>query len=384
MSATPQAKLFADLPDHAAEFDDRALAIDKVGIKDLTYPIQILDQQNKVQHTVARVNLYVSLPHHFKGTHMSRFIELLNAQRGEMTIRNMPKFLGDIQQRLESDDAHIELRFPYFISKKAPVSKVESLMEYQCAFKASKRGANVDFTLTVDVPVKSLCPCSKAISDYGAHNQRSVIRVEIRSTEFIWIEDVAELVESCASAPLYALLKREDEKYVTELAYDNPKFVEDLVRDVVLKLKELPGTRWLHVAAENHESIHNHSAYAEIEWSLDEEHAKQQVELVFPTDDGGSTPPLPFGEWLSEARQSRAYSQQDFAQLIGVSPAHLSRVESGEKRLSEEALRRAAELLGQNPETLLLRAGIVPENLLQAILNSPESFRDWARDEVGA
>ncbi|MBN2191178.1 MAG: GTP cyclohydrolase I FolE2 [Polyangiaceae bacterium] len=368
--------LFKDLPDHAAEHDDRALAIDKVGIKDLSYPIQVLDRSNQVQHTIARVNLYVSLPHQFKGTHMSRFIEVLNARRGEVTIRNMPGILTDIQQRLEADDAHIELSFPYFVSKRAPVSGVESLMEYLCTFQASKRGSHVDFVLGVRVPVKSLCPCSKAISDRGAHNQRSLVDVEIRSSEFIWIEDVVSAVESCASAPLFALLKREDEKYVTELAYDNPKFVEDLVRDAIIALRQLDGVRWLRVAAENQESIHNHSAYAEIEWSVEED-AVVQEPLRFPAR--AEPEDLPFGAWLKQRRGARGFTQQDLADHLGVSAAHLSRVESGEKRLSEDSLQRAADLLGLDPLETSLRAGVVPADLLSVLARHPRELREWSR-----
>ncbi len=362
------------LPDHAAEHDHRALAIDKVGIKDLSYPIQVLDRRNQIQHTVARVNLYVSLPHHFKGTHMSRFIEVLNTRRGEVTIRNMPSILADIQKRLEADDAHIELTFPYFVSKRAPVSGVESLMEYLCTFKASKRGAEMDFVLGVRVPVKSLCPCSKSISDRGAHNQRSLVDVEIRSSEFIWIEDVVSAVEGCASSPLFALLKREDEKYVTELAYDNPKFVEDLVRDTIIALRGLEGVRWLRVAAENQESIHNHSAYAEIEWSAEDD---ATVAGIAPTPKVTDAEAPPFGAWLKEQRSARGFTQQDFADRLGVSAAHLSRVESGEKRLSEEGVERAAAILGVDPNELAVRSGNLPEAFLRAIARDPRAFVAW-------
>lgn len=379
MSVDLQSALSQDLPDHASEHDDRALAIDKVGIKDLLYPIQVLDRQNRVQHTVARVNLYVGLPHHFKGTHMSRFIEVLNARRGEMTIRNMPEILSDIQDRLEADDAHIELQFPYFVSKKAPVSGVESLMDYQCRFEATKQGPHVDFVLCVRVPVKSLCPCSKSISKYGAHNQRSYVDVQVRSSEFTWIEDVVDAVEKCASAPLFALLKREDEKYITELAYENPKFVEDLVRDVVLALRGLPGVRWLHVAAENQESIHNHSAYAEIEWSQEEEVALQQQVLPPSAPMQEDTEVVPFGVWLKDRRQAKAFSQQEMAGHLGVSAAHLSRVESGEKRLSEGALLRISGLLGLDPEIVALRAGVIPDGMLKIIMGDPSGFREWIR-----
>jgi GTP cyclohydrolase I len=377
MSTLPTASPTPDLPDHASELDDRALAIDKVGIKDLSYPIQVLDKQNVVQHTVARVNLYVGLPHHFKGTHMSRFVEILNARRGEMTIRNMPEILSEIQRRLDASDAHIELTFPYFISKRAPVSGVESLMEYKCAFRASKSGANLDFRLAVQVPVKSLCPCSKAVSAYGAHNQRSLVDVEVRSTGFVWIEDVVAAVEKCASAPLFALLKREDEKYITELAFDNPKFVEDLVRDVVLALRVLPGVTWMKVSAENQESIHNHSAYGEIEWTAHDDSSRRQPprRLLPPA----TTESKSFGAWLRAQREARRLRQQDLAEQIGITASHLSRAESNEKNLSEDTLLRLAEALGLESDALLVRAGILTDRMKGAISRDPEGFLAWAR-----
>ncbi len=358
------------LPDHASERDERALAIDKVGIKDLVYPIRVLDRTNQVQHTVARMNLSVSLPHEFKGTHMSRFVEVLNARRGEMTIRNMPSILADIQSRLEARDAHLLAEFSYFISKRAPVSGVESLMEYTCRFDASMRGTELDFVLCVRVPVKSLCPCSKAISDRGAHNQRSLVDVELRSTEFVWIEEIVAAVEACGSAPLFALLKREDEKYVTELAYDNPKFVEDLVRDSVIALRALPGVTWLRVSAENQESIHNHSAFAQIEWSA-------SAAAVPSPANPGHPPPAEaqsFGPWLREQRVLRGYSQQGLADELAVSAAHLSRVESGDKRLSDDALARAARLLGLPADEVLLRAGVMPAWVWAKVARDPEGF----------
>ena len=260
----------ASLPDHAAKADHRELAIDRVGIKDLRYPIQVLDMTGGLQHTVANVNLYVSLPAHFKGTHMSRFVEILNQVRGEITFRNMPDILGHVQERLEAHDAFLELSFPYFVEKHAPVSGVASLMEYEGRFVGRRTGDETELTLGVTVPVKTLCPCSKAVSDYGAHNQRSLVSVDMRSKEFVWMEQVIEAVEGCASSPLYALLKRSDEKYVTEYAYDHPKFVEDLVRDVVIAVRDLsPGVSWVHAKAENQESIHNHAAYGEITWTRD-------------------------------------------------------------------------------------------------------------------
>lgn len=254
------------LPDHASDHDDRALDIDRVGIKDIRYPITVWDRTNKVQHTTGKISLTVSLPREFKGTHMSRFVEILHDRRGDMSSDKLPSLLAEIQERLSADDAHVEVAFPYFVEKFAPVSRVPSLMDYPCTFRATRHGETFDFVLGVQVPVKSLCPCSKAVSDRGAHNQRSLVDVELRSDAHVWIEQVVEAVESCASAPLFALLKREDEKYITEHAYDHPKFVEDLVRDVVIAVRALPGVSWLRVRAENLESIHNHSAYAEITW----------------------------------------------------------------------------------------------------------------------
>jgi GTP cyclohydrolase I len=275
----------AHLPDHASEADHRQLAIDRVGVRGLTYPITVWDRQHTMQHTVAKVALSVALPPHFKGTHMSRFVEVLNARRGEITLANMDDILTHLQQRLESHEVHLDLEFPYFIEKRAPVSGVASLMDYNAAFHATKIGDDVDFVLEVTVPVKSLCPCSKAISDYGAHNQRSLVTVAVRATEMVWIEDVVAAVEASASAPLFALLKREDEKYITELAYDRPRFVEDLVREVVIAMRALPGVVWLKVTADNQESIHNHSAYAELQWTHPE--ARHTARMSLPPDRQG-------------------------------------------------------------------------------------------------
>jgi len=250
--------------------DNRNLDIKKVGVKGVTYPIIVLDRARETQSTVAAISMYVDLPHHFKGTHMSRFIEILNEYRGEMTVHKMPELLQAMRGRLEAETAHIEIEFPYFIEKEAPASQARSLMDYQCFFLGTL-GAELDFILGVRVPLTSLCPCSKEISRYGAHNQRSLVTVQVRSRDFIWLEELIQLVESCGSSELYALLKREDEKHVTERAYENPVFVEDLVRNVALKLREDPRIAWFSVEAENFESIHNHSAYAFIE--MDKEHA---------------------------------------------------------------------------------------------------------------
>ncbi len=253
------------IPDMQKSADSRRIAIDKVGVKDIRYPIVVLDRARKEQHTVARVNMYVDLPHHFKGTHMSRFIEVLNLYHGEVSIENIEVILAEMKKRLEASCAYLELEFPYFIEKQAPVSKARGLMEYQCRMTGIL-GEDFDFVLDVTVPVTSLCPCSREISERGAHNQRSLVNVQVRYTEHIWLEELVELVEACASAPVYSLLKREDEKAVTEQAYDNPMFVEDMVRAVTEKLKAQSKITWFRIECENFESIHNHSAYAQLEY----------------------------------------------------------------------------------------------------------------------
>jgi len=252
------------MPDLQKSPDTRRIAIDKVGVKNIRYPIVVLDKHKEQQHTVARVNMYVDLPHQFKGTHMSRFIEILNLYHGEISVESIDTILREMKSRLEASRAHLELEFPYFIEKRAPVSGASGLMDYQCRMIGTL-DENQDFILGVAVPVTSLCPCSREISERGAHNQRSVINVCIRYRGHIWIEDLIEMVERCASAPVYSLLKREDEKAVTEQAYDNPMFVEDLVRAVTETLMNNVDILWFRVECENFESIHNHSAYAQIE-----------------------------------------------------------------------------------------------------------------------
>jgi GTP cyclohydrolase I len=218
-----------------------------------------------VQHTIASFNMYVGLPHHFKGTHMSRFVEILNAHEREITVDSFQVMVKETVARLEAAEGVVEMTFPYFIEKSAPVSGVKSLMDYEVSFVSQILGGKQCFAMKVLVPVTSLCPCSKRISDYGAHNQRSHVTVTAHTGEFVWIEELVDLVEKQASSELYGLLKRPDEKHVTERAYDNPKFVEDMVRDVaaLLNLDERI-TRFV-VESENFESIHNHSAYALIE-----------------------------------------------------------------------------------------------------------------------
>ena len=243
-----------------------AIDIDKVGVCDLNYPIEVLDKTQEKQHTIARINMYVDLPHKYKGTHMSRFIEVLNEYRGEVTVRNMGGILRKITETLEAESAHMELAFKYFIEKEAPVSKSKSLMGYDCCFSGSySRKKEEDFILEVQVPVMNLCPCSKAISQNAAHNQRSQVTVRLRFGEFVWIEDIIALVERSASCDLFALLKRPDEKYVTERAYENPRFVEDVVRIIAAELLADPKITWFSVRSINFESIHDHNAYAYLE-----------------------------------------------------------------------------------------------------------------------
>lgn len=252
-----------NMPDMQKSLDSRNIPISKVGVKNIIYPIVVMDKNRTLQHTVARVNMYVDLPHHFKGTHMSRFVEILNRHREQIALDRLETILTEMKEKLGSENAHLEIQFPYFIDKKAPVSGAASLMEYNCEFSASLTD-RLDFILGVKVPLTSLCPCSKELSDYGAHNQRSIMTVKVRYNDFIWIEDLVELIEECGSSSLYSLLKREDEKYVTEKAYENPRFVEDMVREAHLRLAAVEDITWFSVEAENFESIHNHSAFAAV------------------------------------------------------------------------------------------------------------------------
>lgn len=244
--------------------DFRKIEINKVGVKNIRYPITVLDKAKGVQHTVASVNMYVDLPHRFKGTHMSRFVEILNKYKGDISIKNFSKILSEMKRKLKAKSAHLEVEFPYFIEKEAPVTKAKSLMEYVCRFCGSSNEKN-DFYIGIMVPITTVCPCSKEISEFGAHNQRSMVTVNLRFKKFIWIEDIIHLVEECASCDLYSILKRPDEKYVTEKAYKKPMFVEDVVREIASKLKKDKNITWFTVESENFESIHNHSAYAFVE-----------------------------------------------------------------------------------------------------------------------
>lgn len=254
--------LMRPLEDVQSQGDSRRLSIDKVGVKDIHYPIIVRDRVRGQQHTIASVNMYVNLPHQFKGTHMSRFLEVLSEQDEAISVENLPDILRKIQRSLNAEEAHIDLLFPYFIRKIAPVSQSSALMDYQVRFSGVLKGDQYQLTLGIMVPVTSLCPCSKEISDYGAHNQRSHVTVTLHYKNFIWVEEIIDLVEKNASCQLYAILKRPDEKYVTEKAYKNPRFVEDLVRSIAADLEKDERITLFTVESENFESIHNHSAYA--------------------------------------------------------------------------------------------------------------------------
>ncbi len=244
--------------------DHRNIDIDQVGVKGIRYPIIVLDKNKGKQHTVAKINMYVNLPRHYKGTHMSRFVEILNEHSKRISLQNFSEILEEVKTRLNAESAHMEITFPYFINKNAPVTGSEGLMEYKCTFKGSLT-KNLDLVTIIRVPVSTLCPCSKEISEFGAHNQRGVVTLKVRFKKFIWIEDLIKLVEEAASSEVFSVLKREDEKYVTEKAYENPMFVEDIVRDIALKLNNDSNITWFAVESENFESIHNHNAYAYIE-----------------------------------------------------------------------------------------------------------------------
>jgi GTP cyclohydrolase I len=243
--------------------DTRKVTIDKVGVKGVKYPIIVEDRTNETQHTIADLDIFVELPHHHRGTHMSRFIEILNEYHQRNVISEIENFVLETKKRLDADSAFVNIAFPYFINKTAPVSAIKSLMSYDCFFIASHRD-EFEMQIGVKVPITTVCPCSKEISEYGAHNQRSIVTVTIKYSEYVWLEELIEIVEAAASCEVYSLLKRSDEKYVTEKGYDNPKFVEDIVRDVVVELRKDKRITDYSVESENFESIHNHSAYASV------------------------------------------------------------------------------------------------------------------------
>jgi GTP cyclohydrolase I len=265
VAAPPKKPRLSAIEDVQANADTRQIPINKVGIKDIYHPVKVKDRANGEQHTVANFNMYVNLPHNFKGTHMSRFVEILHRHEREISVDSFGQMLEEMTAYLHADSGHIEMTFPYFVMKKAPVSGVESLMNYQATIFGEHHGGKSEVWLKVVVPTTSLCPCSKKISDYGAHNQRSHITLTARLNDHMWLEELIDVAESQASCEVYGILKRPDEKFVTERAYGNPKFVEDTVRDVAVALNRDKRVRAYVVEAENFESIHNHSAYAMIE-----------------------------------------------------------------------------------------------------------------------
>ena len=264
-SKTEVKKIKSELPDTQNKRDTREIPINKVGVRNLKYPIAVKDRENDIQHTIATISMTVDLPKHFKGTHMSRFVEILESKEREIHVNSMFKILEEMQNKLNAMSAHLEMEFPYFKTKRAPVTKKKSLLDYMVKFHGVTFTDKKDFIMTVKIPITTLCPCSKSISAYGAHNQRGEVTVSVRFENNVWIEDIISIVEESASSELFALLKREDEKFVTEKAYENPVFVEDLVRNVVVRLRKNKNIKWYTVEAENFESIHNHNAYAKIE-----------------------------------------------------------------------------------------------------------------------
>ena len=249
------------LADIQSSRDKRNIAIDKVGVRGITYPIQVLDRANETQHTIGTFTLTVDLPHEFKGTHMSRFIEVLSEHNREISVYALPKILEGLKKRLNAETAHLEVFFPFFLRKEAPVTRKASMMEYCCGFVASSNHLT-DFEMIVKVLVTTLCPCSKEIADYGAHNQRGLVTARVRTSSHVWLEELIEMIESRASCSLYPLLKRPDEKWVTEHAYENPRFVEDMVREVALGFDGEDRITSYEIEVENYESIHAHNAYA--------------------------------------------------------------------------------------------------------------------------
>ena len=255
---------FDPLPDVQSGLDARRIPINKVGVKEIRYPIALQNPEGRSVHSVANINMYVSLPAERKGTHMSRFLEVLQEYAHDLRPEQCLDLCEMMRRRLDANDAFVELEFPYFIEKYAPVTQKPGLMDYTVTLRCVSNGT-ADLVTSVAVPATSLCPCSKQISAYGAHNQRCLITADIRSDAPVSIEELVEMVEGAASCEVYSLLKQPDEKHVTEQAYRNPKFVEDIVRDVSVVLNGDDRITWYHVRSENFESIHSHNAYAEIE-----------------------------------------------------------------------------------------------------------------------
>jgi len=257
------------LKDTQNEKDYRNINIDNVGIEDLEYPIRIKDKQNQIQSTVAKIKMSVALPKQFRGTHMSRFLEIIHEYFDVISIIKLKEIVQAMLDKFDADESSIEISFPYFIEKEAPVSKIKSFLSYRCRLIAEKK-KNFDLILEVTVPIHSFCPCSREISKYGGHNQRGAIKVQVRMSNLILIEELVQLAEESASAEIYSLMKRMDEKYITEKAYENPRFVEDIIREMVIKLEKDDRVSWYNVRVKNFESIHNHNAFASHEkWKIE-------------------------------------------------------------------------------------------------------------------
>ena len=267
----PATSIATSMEDVQGRADSRQVPINRVGIKDVFHPVRVKDRSTGEQHTVANFNMYVALPHNFKGTHMSRFIEVLHRNEREISVESFRDMLIEMTDKLDAKSGHIEMNFPYFVMKQAPVSRVESLMDYKASLIGELHDGKLELWLKVVVAATSLCPCSKSISDYGAHNQRSHITIKARVEGHMWLEELIDIAEEEASCQVYGILKRADEKFVTERAYDNPKFVEDTVRDIAVRCNNEERIRAYVVETENFESIHNHSAYALIERDKDAE-----------------------------------------------------------------------------------------------------------------
>ena len=250
--------------DVQSERDGRRISIDRVGVSNVSYPVVVLDQKENIQHTVASVSMSVSLPHEYRGTHMSRFIEVLHEFQGRLTISSMEHIAEHLRKVLDAECAEIVFSFPYFIARNAPVTGMSSFTRYDVSFLATK-GDRFDLVTVVTVPVQTLCPCSREISEAGAHNQRASVEISVRMKGLVWIEELVEIAEKNASAPVYTLLKREDEKFVTEQAYNNPRFVEDVLRDVAVDLEAEDRVVWYRIRVASNESIHNHDAFASLE-----------------------------------------------------------------------------------------------------------------------
>jgi GTP cyclohydrolase I len=283
MSSSPLPVVQPDstsIEDVQGRADSRQIPINKVGIKDVFHPVRVKDRSGGEQHTVANFNMYVALPHNFKGTHMSRFVELLHRNEREISVESFRDILIEMTEKLDARSGHLEMNFPYFVMKKAPVSGVSSLMDYKAALVGEIHDNKSDLWLKVVVAATSLCPCSKQISKYGAHNQRSHITIKARVDSHMWLEELIDIAESEASCEVFGILKRSDEKYVTERAYENPKFVEDLVRDIAVRCNNEARIREYIIEAENFESIHNHSAYALIERNKDEDVRPEVASLL--------------------------------------------------------------------------------------------------------